>query len=242
MERVREKMEVSCSFADISHMGVSSTIEDWTYTMRRTMQEIIPGLFLGPYAAAGKSKLEELQRAGITHIACVRQENEKSFIRPNFPEEFHYLVVTLADNFKESIIPKVREVKTFIDECLHHGGKVLVHCNDGMSRAPSLVIGYIMQTCGLTYRAALIYVQDRRFCVQPSLGFESQLIEFEPIYKAQVLTNPHNGGPKRKRDRDDESDTEERARTLLAAIHNSSQDQQAVRALLQSEDLSMEEN
>jgi hypothetical protein len=45
----------------------------------------------GPYAAAGKSKLEELQRAGITHIACVRQENEKNFIRPNFPDVFHYL-------------------------------------------------------------------------------------------------------------------------------------------------------
>jgi hypothetical protein len=30
-------------------MKVSSTVEDWTYTMRRTMQEIIPGLYLGKY-------------------------------------------------------------------------------------------------------------------------------------------------------------------------------------------------
>lgn len=236
-------MEGSYCFADISRMGVSSTIEDWTYTMRRTMQEIIPGLFLGPYAAAGKSKLEELQRAGITHIVCVRQENEKTFIRPNFPDEFRYLVITLADNFKESIIPKVREVKGFIDQCLHQQGKVLVHCNDGMSRAPSLVIGYIMQTCGLTYKAALLYVQDRRFCVQPSTGFETQLTEFEPIYKAQVLTDPTVGGPKRKRDKDEESEVEERTRCLYSAIHNnSSTDHHIVRTLLQTEDLTMDED
>lgn len=235
-------MENGYYFADISDIGVSSTVEDWTYTMRRTMQMILPGLFLGPYAAAGKSRLEELQRAGITHIVCVRQENEKSFIRPNFPDEFQYLVVTLADNFKESIIPKVREVKAFIDGCLRQHGKVLVHCNDGMSRAPSLVIGYIMQTCGLTFKEALLYVQDRRFCVQPSVGFEAQLTEFEPIYKAQVLTNPHTGGPKRKRDGDEDSETaDERTRSLLVAVHKN-YDHESVRTLLQSEDLLMDEN
>uniref|UniRef100_A0A671FQ28 Uncharacterized protein n=1 Tax=Rhinolophus ferrumequinum TaxID=59479 RepID=A0A671FQ28_RHIFE len=31
--------------------------EEWTYTMRREMQEILPGLFLGPYSSAMKSNL-----------------------------------------------------------------------------------------------------------------------------------------------------------------------------------------
>ena len=62
-------------------------------------------------------------------MVCVRQEIEKNFIRfdmkmlnvmfwihsglfrPNFESEFKYLVVTLADNFLETIIPKVRETK-----------------------------------------------------------------------------------------------------------------------------------
>ena len=35
-------------------------------------------------------------------------------------------------------------------------------------------------------QAALLYVQDRRFCVQPSAGFETQLTEFEPIYKVTI--------------------------------------------------------
>lgn len=62
--------------------------DDWTYTMRRSMQEIIPGLYLGPYSAAMKSKLESLTAHGITHIICVRQNIEAHCIRANFPDRF----------------------------------------------------------------------------------------------------------------------------------------------------------
>uniref|UniRef100_A0A8C9RKJ4 Serine/threonine/tyrosine-interacting protein-like n=1 Tax=Scleropages formosus TaxID=113540 RepID=A0A8C9RKJ4_SCLFO len=50
-------------------------LQDWSYPMRREMQEIIPKLFLGPYSAAMKSKLPTLERHGITHIICVRQDS-----------------------------------------------------------------------------------------------------------------------------------------------------------------------
>ena len=45
------------------------------------MQEIVPGLYLGPYAAAGKKNFSKLESAGITHVVCVRQEIEKNFIK-----------------------------------------------------------------------------------------------------------------------------------------------------------------
>jgi len=196
-------------YHDINNAQVMPS-EDWTYTMRRTMQEIVPGVFLGPYASAGKKKYEELKTAGITHVICVRQDIEKNFIRPNFESEFSYLVVTLADNFLETIIPKVKETKEFIDSCLESGGKVLVHCNDGMSRAPSLVIAYLMETYGIDFKAALNHVQQRRFCVQPNDGFEQQLREFEPIYRARVEMSgkegERGGG---KREREEGSDSEE---------------------------------
>jgi len=173
------------------------------------MQEIVPGVFLGPYASAGKKKFEDLKSAGITHVVCVRQDIEKNFIRPNFESEFCYLVVTLADNFLETIIPKARETKLFIDRCLGAGGKVLVHCNDGMSRAPSLVIAFLMETYGMDFKTALNHVQQRRFCVQPNDGFEQQLREFEPIYRARVemcgKEGERRGG---KRGREDGSDSE----------------------------------
>ena len=36
------------------------------------IQEIVPGLYLGPYASAGKKMAASLKSAGITHIVCVR--------------------------------------------------------------------------------------------------------------------------------------------------------------------------
>ncbi|XP_043929502.1 serine/threonine/tyrosine-interacting protein [Protopterus annectens] len=96
--------------------------EDWSYPKRREMQEILPGLFLGPYSAAMKSKLPILQKHGITHIVCVRQNIEANFIKPNFPHQFRYLVLDIADNPVENVIRFFPMTKEFIDGCLQNEG------------------------------------------------------------------------------------------------------------------------
>lgn len=63
---------------------------EWSYDMRRSMQEIVPGLFLGPYSAAMPSKLDTLLVNGITHIICVRATMEAKIVRPKFPDRFRY--------------------------------------------------------------------------------------------------------------------------------------------------------
>ncbi|XP_078515960.1 serine/threonine/tyrosine-interacting protein [Lissotriton helveticus] len=160
--------------------------EDWTYPMRREMQEILPGLFLGPYSSAMKSKLPVLQKCGITHIVCIRQNIEANFIKPNFQQLFRYLVLDIADNPVENIIRFFSVTKEFVDESLQTGGKVLVHGNAGISRSAALVIAYIMETFGVKYRDAFTYVQERRFCINPNAGFVHQLQEYEAIYLAKL--------------------------------------------------------
>ncbi|OXU16319.1 hypothetical protein TSAR_004734 [Trichomalopsis sarcophagae] len=159
--------------------------KEWTYTMRRSMQEVVQGLFLGPYSAATKSKLDSLLEHGITHIVCVRQDIEAHFIKPNFPDKFKYLVLDIADNATENIIKHFKNVKSFIDEGLNSGGKVLVHGNAGISRSAALVIAYLMETFGLKQEKAYSILQQRRFCINPNDGFMAQLREYEPIYQAE---------------------------------------------------------
>ncbi|PSN40606.1 Serine/threonine/tyrosine-interacting protein [Blattella germanica] len=173
--------------------------EEWTYTMRRTMQEIVPGLFLGPYSAAMKSKLDLLMHHGITHIVCVRQDIEAHFIRPNFPDRFKYLILDIADTATENIIQHFPKVRQFVDESLTMGGKTLIHGNAGISRSAALVLAYIMEKYGLSCK----------FCINPNEGFMAQLTEFEPIYKAQrTLQNgqcsTEKGRNKRRIDQVDE--------------------------------------
>ncbi|XP_078314041.1 serine/threonine/tyrosine-interacting protein B-like isoform X2 [Crassostrea virginica] len=148
---------------------------DWEYAMRREMQEIVPNLFLGPYASANKNKLSHLESTGITDIICVRHAAEANFIKPNFPEKIRYLVLNVSDIYTENIIQYFAKVKAFIDDSFARNGKVLVHGNAGMSRSASLVIAYIMEKYGLCYRDAFMYVQQKRFCINPNEGFVQQL-------------------------------------------------------------------
>ena len=122
----------------------------WTYSMRRNMQEIIPGVFLGPYSSALKSCRTNLLSRGITHIICVRQDIEANFIKPQFTDHFNYMTLDIADTVTESIIHLFPKVKQFIDDALTKSGKVLVHGNNGNSRSATLVLAYIMEKFGLT--------------------------------------------------------------------------------------------
>ncbi|KAK8380906.1 hypothetical protein O3P69_008077 [Scylla paramamosain] len=125
---------------------------DWQYPMRREMQEILPGLYLGPYSAATKSRFNTLLDHGITHIICIRQSIESHMVRANFPDKIKYLILDMADNLTQNLISHVAECRTFIDECLASGGKCLVHGNLGISRSAALVVAYVMEKRTLSYR------------------------------------------------------------------------------------------
>ncbi|PIK50576.1 putative serine/threonine/tyrosine-interacting protein [Apostichopus japonicus] len=82
------------------------------YAKRRDMQEIIPGLFLGPYAVAKKDQLQYLQGNGITHIVCVRCPMEAKIIKPNFPDQVNPSLVIgyLMESFKIPFLDALRYV------------------------------------------------------------------------------------------------------------------------------------
>lgn len=182
---------------------------EWEYPMRRSMQEIVPNVFLGPYACAMKKQFDLLKQTGITHIICVRQEEEARFVKPNFENDFKYLVVNISDDSSENIIKHFPEVCAFLDSALSEGGRILMHGNAGISRSGALLIAYIMQRHNLSYTEALRLVQLRRFCVSPNEGFQAQLMEYEPIYRAhKMVTENGNGTGGRKRGFVDDQDEE----------------------------------
>nr|XP_026693732.1 serine/threonine/tyrosine-interacting protein-like [Ciona intestinalis] len=158
---------------------------EWTYKQRRDMQLIVPGLYLGPLQAATKANFENLLQHKISHIVCVRENKEKRFVRPNFPQNFKYLTVEVEDKPYENIMSHFGVVNSFLNDAIDNGGVALVHGNAGISRSATLVIAYVMQKFELTSHDAFICVRDRRFCINPNVGFRHQLKEYEPIYLAE---------------------------------------------------------
>ncbi|CAG0923856.1 unnamed protein product [Notodromas monacha] len=71
------------------------------------------------------------------------------------------------------------------------GGNVLVHCFAGISRSPTLVIGYVMDRLHLSSEEAFRYVKSKRAVVAPNFNFLGQLLEYDQYLKTRLKTNLH---------------------------------------------------
>lgn len=73
----------------------------------------------------------------------------------------------------------------FPDQIKQSGGKVLVHCEAGISRSPTICMAYIMRTQQLRLDEAFDIIKQRRAVISPNFSFMGQLLQFE----AEVLSN-----------------------------------------------------
>jgi len=184
---------------------------EWKYEMRRECQEILPGLLLGPFQAS--KSLDMLRKLSVTHIVCIRDLKEAFSVKPRFPDLFSYLVLDVQDNEEQNLIRVFPQAKSFIENAISQGGRVLVHCNGGISLSPAFVIMFVMQHYRISWEEALHYVQNRRYCISPNSGFITQIKEYEPIYRANatVAAQPSGATQQRsvsRRKRDDDDDDE----------------------------------
>uniref|UniRef100_A0A671SCJ1 Dual specificity protein phosphatase 5-like n=1 Tax=Sinocyclocheilus anshuiensis TaxID=1608454 RepID=A0A671SCJ1_9TELE len=58
-------------------------------------------------------------------------------------------------------------------------GKVLVHCEAGISRSPTICMAYIMKTQRLRLEQAFDVIRQRRAIISPNFSFMGQLLQFE---------------------------------------------------------------
>lgn len=67
----------------------------------------------------------------------------------------------------------------FTDSVKDRNGKVLVHCQAGVSRSATICLAYLMFTVKIGLEAAFEHVKSRRSVISPNLNFMSQLKNFE---------------------------------------------------------------
>lgn len=86
---------------------------------------------------------------------------------------FNNLHLQIADSINQEIIPYIEIVNEFID--LHQTTKTLIHCQSGMSRSGSIVIGYLMHKFDYDYETAFNFVKEKYPRVWPNASFKEQL-------------------------------------------------------------------
>ncbi|KAG0027305.1 hypothetical protein BGZ81_005712 [Podila clonocystis] len=181
---------ISAYFSDYSlECGVASP-----YTTEPV--RVLPHLYLG--AEHNASDLTTLSKLGITSVLNVALEITRDG-EQEIKNDTHKSTTT---NLSSSVFRHGVEYKNlswshsqhniqhdfsaafeFIDQSVAQGGKVLVHCQLGVSRSASLVIAYVMRAQGMGLSEAYDYVKQLSAVISPNMTLMYQLAEFEKSLK-----------------------------------------------------------
>lgn len=136
--------------------------------------EIIPlSLYLGSQDVT--QDVDILRMLGITHILSIGVPAQALSQLP----EMSYCFLPALDLPDEDIDPLLQRALPVIDEAISRGGCIFVHCNAGISRAPTVVVAFLMAFKGFSFCDAMSLVNQKRPSSRPNPGFVKQLIALE---------------------------------------------------------------
>ncbi|KAG0321145.1 Dual specificity protein phosphatase 10 [Podila horticola] len=155
---------------------------------------VLPHLYLG--AEHNASDSATLSRLGISHVLNVAveiaQQSQEETVVEKSGIRYHHLSWT---HHQKNLSSEFPEAFDHIEQARSTGGKILVHCQLGVSRSASLVIAYVMKAENKTLTEAYDFVKDRSGVISPNMSLMYQLAEFE-----KSLRGSGSGGASGKRD------------------------------------------
>ncbi|XP_029025509.1 dual specificity protein phosphatase 4 [Betta splendens] len=156
----QSSIESSCSSCGTPHHDQGGPVE------------ILPFLYLG--SALHASKKEVLDAIGISALL-----NVSSDCPNHFEGDYQYKCIPVEDNHKEDISSWFLEAIEFIDSVRDSSGRVLVHCQAGISRSATICLAYLMKRKRVRLDEAFEFVRRRRSIISPNFSFMGQLLQFE---------------------------------------------------------------
>lgn len=133
--------------------------------------QITENIYLSSYKTS--TDYHYLKENNFTHIInCAGGSNTFS---PVYFEDFSYLTLHMRDDCACDIEEKVEQFVAFMRENCNDRNKILIHCWEGISRAPAILCAYLMWKNKIGFREALGMIKEKRSCVDLNLGFMFQL-------------------------------------------------------------------
>lgn len=132
---------------------------------------VVPHLYLSNVLTANNKKF--LESKNIKHIISISDaENDI----PQYPFiKTHYFYFKDTPQYDSTIF--YNTAFKIIDEAIQKGENVLVHCEAGISRSPTIVASYLIKKYHISTEQAIQMIQKVRPQVNPR--FRHQLKEYE---------------------------------------------------------------
>ncbi|XP_065582628.1 dual specificity protein phosphatase 3-like [Artemia franciscana] len=186
--------EISQASLQVEHL--KTILEAGAIRRHEAYNEVYPGIVISDEATAMSSYV--LRSLGITHVLNTAAHDYG--LDPAIDQRYSYGAVRTSQSFYNHLsikyfgIPAVdivsynlsrhfNEAAEFIDEALRKGGKILVHCQMGISRSATLVIAFLMIKKQLSVEEAIKTVRMKRF-IYPNDGFLRQLCQLDERHRS----------------------------------------------------------
>lgn len=142
--------------------------------------QVTADVFLGSqYNRVGLRKMKALGITGIINMRMHSVYNEAAY------EGFHYLHLPTPDNTPPPLETLIKGAEFAAHE-IKNGGKIYIHCRQGLGRGPTMCIAYLIST-GLNYNDAFAMVRKVRTFINPRRGQIQRLKELEAHYRSETV-------------------------------------------------------
>ena len=147
------------------------------------MDEVLPDLFV---CGLNYTKLSTLEENSIKTVLTIREFALP--VEPHTGIQYHFY--KLEDTTNQNLAQYFPEITRVITAGLQRG-RVLVHCQAGISRSVSGIICYMISTFNLTFDTALEIMRSNHRFSMPNMGFREQL---ETLYSTIADSWEHTPG------------------------------------------------
>ena len=172
----------------IPKLSTQEELQNTNQTAKNLMSKITDNIYISGYLIG--QNISYLKDNNFTHVInCCEgssltssdyNNSKESLAKLYTRNNIKYLSIYLRDDPEVDIIYHFLKIINFLESDEQtESKKILFHCVEGISRAPTMVAGYLMWKNKYKFDEVIELIKSKRDCVDINLGFNIQLHKWE---------------------------------------------------------------